>query len=78
MMAAVTYLTAVIVLQGWPVYLFLRARLDGVPVGEAGTGAMALGLGGAALLTLVVLVGSLQVGVRRVGRGEVVTTEGAT
>jgi ABC-2 type transport system permease protein len=78
MMAAVTYLTAVIALQGWPVYLFLRARLDGAPVTEAGTTALVLGLGGAGLLTVLVLLSSLLIGVRRVGRGEVVTTEGAT
>jgi len=70
MMAAVTYLGGVVVLEAWPVHRFLRARLDG---GEPGAGELASllgGLGGAATLTGLVILVSFGVGLRRMeGRG---------
>jgi ABC-2 type transport system permease protein len=65
MMAATTYLAGVVVLEAWPVYLFLRARLA---PGEATLGVLPLGLGiaGAALLTAVAIWLPLRAGVRKV------------
>lgn len=78
MMSAVAYLAIVIILEGWPVYLFLRARLDGVPFSEAGVFPMLLGIGGAGLLTALVIAGSLAAGVRRISRSETRHGAGAT
>ena len=77
MMAGVAYLAVVVVLQGWPVYLFLRARFQGTPFMEAGVVPLALGVGGAAALTLAVIAASLRAGVRRIRESEVVVAEGA-
>lgn len=77
MMTAVSYLAGVVALEGWPVYLFLRERLEGVPPGEAGAGPLVLGLGGAALLTAVAIFASLRVGVAQVGRNRPVPGGGA-
>jgi ABC-2 type transport system permease protein len=66
MMAAVTYLAGVVILEAWPVYHFLRGRIAGGVGGPAATGPLALGLGGAALLTVLVVVVPLRAGVRRV------------
>jgi len=77
MMSAVGYLAAVIVLEGWPVYLFLRARFDGVPFSEAGLLPLTLGIGGAALLTLLVIIACLTAGVRRIRDSEATVPEGA-
>lgn len=77
MMAAVTYLAAVVVLEGWPLYLFLRARLAGVPFRDAGFWPLVLGVGGAAILTGLVIVVSLRLGARRLGRADILVGEGA-
>jgi len=77
MMAGVAYLAVVVVLQGWPVYLFLRARFQGTPFMEAGVVPLALGVGGTAVLTLAVVVWSLKAGVRRIRESEAVVAEGA-
>jgi ABC-2 type transport system permease protein len=77
MMTAVAYLAAVIVLQGWPVYLFLRARLDGAGATDAGLGPVVLGVGGAALLTLLIVWVALQTGIRSIRDTEAVVMEGA-
>ncbi len=65
MMAAVTYLAGVIILEAWPVYLFLDARFRG---GEAyvGTGPLVLGVSGAALLTAVAVWAPLRAGIAKV------------
>jgi len=77
MMTAVAYLAAVIVLQGWPVYLFLRARLDGAGAVDAGLGPVVLGIGGAALLTLLIVWIALHAGIRSIRDTEAVVMEGA-
>jgi ABC-2 type transport system permease protein len=77
MMTAVAYLAAVIVLQGWPVYLFLRARLDWAGATDAGLGPVVLGVGGAALLTLLIVWVALQTGIRSIRDTEAVVMEGA-
>ena len=65
MMAAVVYLTGVVILEAWPVYFFLRSRFQG---GEAEVSVVPLmvGVSGAALLTLVAIALPLRAGVRRV------------
>jgi ABC-2 type transport system permease protein len=65
MMAAVMYLAGVVILEAYPVYFFLQARLDGRD-GGASAGPLALGLGGALVLTLLAVVVPLSMGVRRV------------
>ncbi len=77
MMAGVAYLAAVVVLQGWPVHLFLRARFQGTPFMEAGVVPLVLGVGGAVVLTLAVMAWSLKAGVRRIRQSEAVVAEGA-
>ncbi|MEX0856408.1 MAG: hypothetical protein WD056_02450 [Gemmatimonadota bacterium] len=76
MMAAVAYLAAVVVLEAWPTNLFLQARLDGAGLREAGLVPLVLGMGGAALLTVVVVVVSLRAGTRRIRDDEVLVGEG--
>jgi len=65
MMCAVSYLAGVVILEGWPVFVYLNSRFTG---GEATVGAMpvVLGVSGAALLTLVAIVWPLKAGVARV------------
>lgn len=65
MMAAVAYLAGVIVLEAWPLYLFLRARLTGGSAGAAELAPLLLGLGGAAALTALAVAWPLRAGVRR-------------
>ncbi len=65
MMSAVTYLAGVIVLEAWPVYLFLSSRLrDGNA--SAGVVPVVLGLAGAFALTGVTVALPLWAGIRRV------------
>ena len=64
MMAAVLYLGGVVVLEAWPVYLFLTARLRGT--GDVSMAPLLLGISGAALLTAAAIVIPLRAGVRRV------------
>jgi ABC-2 type transport system permease protein len=66
MMAAVTYLGLVVVLEAWPRYLFLSSRLSGAQAGPAGAGPLVVGIGGAALLTGVLIILPLRAGVKRV------------
>jgi ABC-2 type transport system permease protein len=70
MMAAVLYLGAVVVLEAWPVYQFLAARLRGDGAVGMVPLVLVLGLAGAALLTLAVTLVPLEVGVRRVEKLE--------
>ena len=66
MMAAVSYLAGVIVLEAWPVYSYLQANLRGQPVGNFVAFPLVLGVTGAATLTAVAIVLPLRAGVRRV------------
>ena len=65
MMAAVIYLGGVVVLEAWPVYLFLSSRFE---VGQAQVGALplVLGVSGAAVLTLIATWLPLAAGVHKV------------
>ena len=69
MMAAVTYLAGVVVLEAWPVYTFLSSRLRD---GEAAVGPVPLILGilGALLLTVAAVALPLWAGIRRVRKVE--------
>ncbi len=65
MMAAVSYLGGVIVLEAWPVYLYLSSHFHG---GQAGVGVvpLVLGVAGAFALTVVATAAPLWAGVRKV------------
>jgi len=65
MMVAVSYLAGVVILEAWPVYLYLNSR---VRVGEAGVGLLPLlmGVSGAAILTVLTTWLPLRVGIKRV------------
>lgn len=64
MMAAVTYLAGVVVLEAWPVYRFLAVPVAGTEAPPS-TLPLALGLSGAALLTVAAVVLPLRAGIRR-------------
>jgi len=73
MMAAVSYLAGVVILEAWPVYLFLRGRFEGSAAETVGGIAglpdalpLVLGLAGAAGLSIVGIVLPLRAGVRKV------------
>jgi ABC-2 type transport system permease protein len=65
MMAAVTYLAGVVILEAWPVYQFLSSRFQD---GESVLSAMPLvsGVSGAAALTAVAIWAPLQAGITKV------------
>ncbi len=71
MMTAIAYLAAVIVLEAWPVYTVLQARLQGEPLTAGALAWLGLGLGGAALLSGLAIGLPLRAAVRRVGTLEV-------
>ena len=59
------YLAGVIVLEAWPVYTFLSARMQDGPA-EVGLTPLLLGLSGAALLTAAAVVVPLRLGIAKV------------
>jgi hypothetical protein len=65
MMAAVTYLAGVVILEAWPVYLFLSSRFQG---GEAVLSTLPLlsGVSGAAVLTIIAIWAPLRAGIAKV------------
>ena len=65
MMAAVTYLAGVIVLEAWPVYLFLQSRFQS-GAAQVSSIPLVLGVSGALLLTILATWLPLWAGVRRV------------
>ena len=66
MMAAVSYLAGVILLEAWPVYRFLLASLRDEPAGNSTLIPLVLGVVGAATLTGLAVVLPLRAGVRKV------------
>lgn len=66
MMAAVTYLAGVILMEAWPVYSFLSANFRGEPLRNSVLLPLVLGVIGAATLTVLCVVLPLRAGVRRV------------
>jgi ABC-2 type transport system permease protein len=68
MMAAVLYLGAVVLLEGWPVYRYLASGLQGGPAGGSGalgTGALVAGFGGALAVTALAIVIPMRAGLNR-------------
>jgi ABC-2 type transport system permease protein len=65
MMAAVSYLAGVVILEAWPVYIYLNSRMQG---GEAqvGLGPLLAGVSGAAMLTAFATWLPLRAGIRKV------------
>ena len=66
MMAAVTYLAGVIIIEAWPVYAFLLANFRGEPIRNSVLLPLVLGVMGSATLTVLCVVLPLRAGVRRV------------
>jgi ABC-2 type transport system permease protein len=66
MMTAVAYLVATVVLEAGPVYQILRAHATGNGPGTAQWLGLALGLGGAVVLSVTAVVVPLRVAVRRI------------
>ena len=70
MMTSISYLVLVIGIEAWPVYMFLRQRAElGAASGEV-TAALALGVGAATLLSIVVIAVALGIARQRVGEIE--------
>ena len=65
MMSAVIYLGVVVLLEAWPVYIFLQARLAGAPW-TASTLPLILGVSGAAIVTALTIWLPMRAGIRRV------------
>jgi ABC-2 type transport system permease protein len=65
MMAAVIYLAGIVVLEGWPIYLYLQANLASEGASPS-TIPLILGLSGAVLLTALAVWLPLRAGVKRV------------
>ncbi len=65
MMTAVGYLAAVVALEAWPVYYFLRGRLDPSSVAAGASMPLVVGITGAVAVTIVATVLPLRAGVRR-------------
>ncbi len=71
MMTAIGYLAAVIMLEAWPVYAVLRARMEGVPLTGAAIAWLVAGLGAALLVSVVATVAPLRLAIRRVAEVEI-------
>ncbi|HUE77526.1 MAG TPA: hypothetical protein VMM83_06250 [Longimicrobiales bacterium] len=71
MMTAVGYLAAVIMLEAWPVYAVLRARMEGAPLTGAAVAWLAAGLGAALLVSVIATVAPLRLAIRRVAEVEI-------
>lgn len=65
MMCAVSYLAGVVVLEGWPVFLYLNSRLQGTEA-TVSVFPVAAGVSGAALLTAIAIWGPLKAGMTKV------------
>jgi ABC-2 type transport system permease protein len=65
MMAAVSYLAGVVILEAWPVYLYVNGRVMGSPSG-VGTVPLLMGVAGAAILTILAIWLPLHAGIRKV------------
>ncbi len=65
MMAAVIYLAGVVILEAWPVYLYLNSRFQ-VGTAEVSPVPLMMGVAGAAVLTVAATVLPLRAGIRKV------------
>mgnify|MGYP001218787962 CR=1 FL=1 len=66
MMTATAYLAAIIVLQAWPVYAFLRARATGAALGGGDVAWLVFGIGAGLGLSAAAIVMPLRVAVQKV------------
>lgn len=71
MMTAIAYLAAVIVLEAWPVYAVLQARLQDEPLTTGAVVWLVAGLAGALLLSVFAIWLPLRTAVRRIATLEV-------
>ncbi|MDX1673727.1 MAG: hypothetical protein R3314_02900 [Longimicrobiales bacterium] len=71
MMTAIAYLAAVIVLEAWPVYSVLQARLQGEPLSTGAIVWLVAGLAGALVLSILAIWLPLRAAVRRIANLEV-------
>ncbi|MGD8289907.1 MAG: hypothetical protein PVI31_14850, partial [Gemmatimonadota bacterium] len=69
MMCAVSYLAGVVILEGWPVFLYLSSRIEG-DTASVSAMSVVVGVSGAALLTLIAVWAPLRAGVARVRTAE--------
>ena len=65
MMAAISYRAGVVILEAWPVYIYLNSRFTS-GVAEVGITPLVIGVSSAAVLTVVAIVAPLRAGIRRV------------
>ena len=65
MMCAVSYLAGVVILEDWPVFLYLNSQFQEVDAGF-GPAPVVLGFSGAAVLTLVAIWAPLRAGISKV------------
>jgi ABC-2 type transport system permease protein len=65
MMAAVIYLAGVVILEAWPVYLYLNSRFQ-VGTAEVSTVPLTMGVAGALVLTVAATILPLRAGIRKV------------
>jgi ABC-2 type transport system permease protein len=71
MMTAIAYLAVVIILEAWPVYAVLRARVDGVPLETGSLVRLGAGLAAALAVSGAAIWLPLRTAVRRIGTVEV-------
>ncbi|MBW3554370.1 MAG: hypothetical protein KY466_12705, partial [Gemmatimonadetes bacterium] len=71
MMTATGYLAAVIVLEAWPVYAVLSARMAGTPLTGGAVATLVAGLAAALAVSAAAIVLPLRAAVRRVGEVEI-------
>jgi hypothetical protein len=69
-MAAVTYLAGVVMLEAWPVYAYLSARVRD-EAAAVSVAPLALGVAGAFALTCAAVAVPLWAGIRRVRDAEI-------
>ena len=65
MMAAISYLAGVVILEAWPVYLYLNSRFQG-GAADVGMTPLLLGVSGAAILTILATWLPLRAGIRKI------------
>ena len=66
MMTSVAYLAIIVVLEAWPVYSVLQAKADGRELDPGQMGALAFGLGAAAVVTVIAILLPLREARRRI------------
>ena len=65
MMAAISYLAGVVILEAWPVYLYLNSRFQG-GAAEVSITPLLMGVSGAAILTILATWLPLRAGIRKI------------